>query len=316
MSRAFPTLYHQFVDQSSTFEIAARRANGSTVVVRVAGITDAARAATKNPINARFDANAARLEGVRPDGATENISVRFPGDGMVGVLRIRGFGGDRFIAELDSVFSVARTRGVRGMVLDLRGNGGGVDMDGANLAGRFTDKPFRYFDHIHVSTLRPSFTRFVPRTYAELDSGTTPDPAGGWLVKPNLHPGVSEQPPASNPFLGPLVVLMDGSTFSTAADVTARIRGFGRATFIGEESGGAYEGNTSGLNGLLYLANSGIRIALQMYGYVNAAPTPRERGRGTRPDIVMPLRVQDILRGEDPAMARALDVAKVDRQPR
>lgn len=316
MSRAFPTLYHQFVDQSSTFEIAARRADGSSVVVRVAGITDAVRASTKNPINARYDANVARLDGARLDGVAENISIRFPGDGTVGVLRIHGFGGDRFIAELDSVFTVAHTRGVRGMVLDLRGNGGGVDMDGANLAGRFTDTPFRYFDHIHVSTLRPSFTRFVPHTYADLDSGTTPDPAGGWFVKPNLHPGVSEQPPDANPFLGPLVVLMDGGTFSTAADVTARIRGFGRATFVGEESGGAYEGNTSGLNGLLYLANSGVRVALQMYGYVNAAPAPRERGRGTLPDIALPLRVQDILRGEDPAMAKALELAKVGTQPR
>lgn len=311
LARGFPTLYHQFVDQTAAFDITARTLSGSTIRARVAGITDSARATIRNPINDRYVTNAARL-----DGTKENIGIRFPGDGTVGVLRIHGFDGDRFIQELDSVMTVARTRGVRGMVLDLRGNGGGVDMDGANLAGRFTDKPFRYFDHIHISTLRPSFTTFLARTYAGLDSGTSPDPAGGWLVKPNLHPGVSEQPAAAMPFTGSLVVLMDGGTFSTAADVTATIRGFGKATFIGEESGGAYEGNTSGMGALLTLKNSGIRVMVQMYGYVNATPAPREHGRGTRPDIELPFRVRDILRGDDPGMTKALEVARAARGTR
>jgi C-terminal processing protease CtpA/Prc len=244
------------------------------------------------------------------DGPKANISIRFPDDDAVGVLRVHGFGGERFVAELDSVFTIAETRQLRGMVLDLRGNGGGVDMYGANLVSRFTDKPFRYFDHIHVSTKRPSFTTFLPHTYAELDSGTTPDPNGGWLVLPVLHPGVSEQPPAAKRFSGPLVVLMDGGTFSTAADVTATLRGLGHATFIGEESGGAYEGNTSGMSALIYLPHTGLRVWVQMYGYVNAAPAPKERGRGTLPDITLPQTVRAVLRGEDAGMAKALQLAR------
>ena len=311
LARAFPSLYHYFVDHAVAFDMVVRDTAGSTRTVHLAGVTGAARVANKNPVNRTYDAQAAVL-----DGANENISVRFPGDGSVGVLRIHGFGGDHFVTELDSVIGMALSRGVRGMVLDLRGNGGGVDLDGANLAGRFTDRPFRYFDRIHISTLRPSFTTFVPHTYADLDSGTTPDSAGGWLALPRLHPGVVQQGPAPVPFLGPLVVLMDAGTFSTAADVTATLRGFGKATFIGEESGGAYEGNTSGMNGLLYLTNSGIRVVVQMYGYVNAAPTPREHGRGTLPDIKLALRVQDILRGEDRGMERALVAAKGARGSR
>ncbi len=309
LSRGFPTLYHQLIDQRAEFDVTVRTVAGATRDVHLAGITDSIRAQTKNPLNAEFDANVAKL-----DGSRDNISIRFPGDGTVGVLRIHGFGGDRFVAELDSVMGVAFAHGVRGMVLDLRGNGGGVDMYGANLSSRFTDKSFRYFDHIHIATTRPSFTTFLARTYAQLDSGTVRDPKGGWLVLPRLHPGVSEQSAAPMPFVGPLVVLMDGGTFSTAADVTATIRGFGKATFVGEESGGAYEGNTSGSSALLTLKNSGIRVSVQMYGYVNAAPAPREHGRGTLPDIALPLTVRDILRGTDPAMTRALAIASATRR--
>lgn len=305
MSRNLPRLYYHFADQGSTFDLVVRDSSGRERRARLDGVTDAARTTNANPVNDAYAAQAARL-----DGAKENISVRFPGDGQVAVLRVHGFFGERFVAELDSVFAVAREHGARAMVLDLRGNGGGVDMDGANLVGRFARGPFRYFDHIHINTLRPSYTTLPSKTYAELDAGTRPDPAGGWLVQPVLHPGVAEQSPTAQPFGGPLVVLEDGYTFSTAADVTGTLRGLGRATFVGEESGGAYEGNTSGSSALLYLPHSGIRVAMQMYGYVNAAPKPRTPARGTLADVEVPMHVADVLRGADPGMDRALVIAR------
>ena len=305
MSRNFQRLYYHFADQRPTYDLVLRDATGHERRARLDGVTDAARQSNANPVNDAYAEQAARL-----DGSKENIGVRFPGDGQVAVLRVHGFFGDRFVAELDSVFAVARERGARAMVLDLRGNGGGADMDGANLVARFARQSFRYFDHIHMSTVRPSFTTFPPKTLAELDAGTLPDPAGGWLVQPVLHPGVAEQPPAAQPFVGPLVLLQDGYTFSTAADVTATLRGLGRATFVGEESGGAYEGNTSGTNALFYLPHSGIRVAMQMYGYVNAAPAPRVRARGTMADVEVPLHLADIARGADPGMDRALALAR------
>ncbi len=305
MSRNFERLYYHFEHQGPTYDLVLRDPTGHERRARLDGVTDAARVANANPVNEAYAAQAARL-----DGATENIGIRFPGDGQVAVLRVHGFFGDRFIAELDSVFGVAREHGARSMVLDLRGNGGGADMDGANLVGRFARGPFRYFDRIHMSTVRPSFTTFPAKVQAALDAGTRPDPAGGWLVQPVLHPGVAEQAPVAQPFLGPLVVLEDGYTFSTAADVTATLRGLGRATFVGEESGGAYEGNTSGTNALLYLPHSGIRVAMQLSGYVNAAPAPRVRARGTMADVEVPVHVADIARGADPGMDRALGIAR------
>lgn len=305
IGRSFAQSYHMFVDQQGDFDLVLRDLFGRERRIRLVGVTDSARAAVRNPLNDDFLAQARRL-----DGPSDNISIRFPDDGAVGVLRVRAFAGDRFVTELDSVLALAEERTVRALVLDLRGNGGGNDLDGANLVGRFARGPFRYFDHIHVATKRPSFAALPPQTIAELDAGLVSEPAGGWLVQPMLHPGVAEQPAARAPFLGPLVVLMDGYTFSTAADVTATLRSLGVATFVGEESGGAYEGNTSGLSVSLSLPRSGIRVAIQMYGYVNAATAPRARGRGTLPDVAIPVRTRDTVRGDDPGMTRALAIAR------
>jgi C-terminal processing protease CtpA/Prc len=133
-------------------------------------------------------------------------------------------------------------------------------------------------------------------------------------VLPQLHPGVAEQPPAASPFLGRVIVLIDGGTFSTAADVCAQIRSLTKATFIGEETGGGFEGNTSGLNAQIVLPRSGLRLRIQMYGYWNAV-RGGQPGRGTLPDITIVRRTSDTLAGRDAALERALTLAASFQQP-
>lgn len=302
----FGASYWLFVEPASRFTVVARDAEGRTVTATLDGIREADRTAhaAANPVNATVLAAIDRLEGPRV-----NVAFRWTADSTVGVLRVRAFQGDDFLPRLDSVMArVHANAAVRGLVLDLRGNGGGVDMQGAGLVGKFARAPFAYFDSIKVATIAPSFTTFLPATLARMREGTRPSPGGGYLVLPVLHPGVSEQPPAADGWRGPLVVLMDGRTFSTAADVTATLHGLGRATFIGEESGGAYEGNTSGSSALAILPNSRFRVTVQMYGYYNHARrgTP---GRGTLPDITLPRTVADLLAGRDPALERAVELA-------
>ena len=177
-------------------------------------------------------------------------------------------------------------------------------------------EPFRYFDHIKVTTIKPSFATWKPATFDSLRTGTTPAPDGGFLIQPGLHPGVAGQKPAGSPFLGRLVVLTDGGTFSTAADVCAQLRARTKAVFVGEETGGAAEGNTSGLNAQIVLPNSALKLKVQMYGYWNALGTSRpgpkiaSPGRGTLPDVIVVRTVADTLAGKDAGVERALAILR------
>ena len=303
LGREFPTYYWLVIEQPSTYRIVARDGN-KTASITVPGILERDRRRVTNAVNAVFATNLSRLDG--PPG---NVSLEFL-DGNVGRLRVRAFGGDQFPASLDSAFRTLKERGTQSLVLDLRGNGGGVDEFGALLVSHFVDRPFRYFDYIRVTTIAPSFATWPPRTFDAMRTGTVRDPSGGFRITSQRHPGVAEQQPAPVRFGGMLVVLIDGGTFSTAADVAAQLRSMNRAVFVGEETGGGYEGNTSGLNALIVLPNSRLRLRIMMYDYWNAVRPPVERGRGTIPDHTDERRVADVLRGVDPAMARALSVLR------
>ena len=303
MARNFARLYWLFVDQASTFPVTARAADGKPVTATLDGVTSLARGESANPVNAVINANLDKL-----DAPKETVSLRFPQSDVGGVLRIRAFTGGTFQANVAAAFATLRDKGTKALILDLRGNGGGVDMDGAALVSHFVARPFRYFDHIKVTTVKPSFATWRPDTFDNLKAGTSRAPGGGFLVLPRLHPGVAEQKPAATPFLGRVFVLIDGGTFSTAADVCAQIRSLTKATFIGEETGGGFEGNTSGLNAQIVLPRSGLRLRIQMYGYWNAV-RGGQPGRGTLPDITIVRRTADTLAGRDVALERALELA-------
>lgn len=303
LARGFARYYWLFVDSSSMYTIVLRTASGGTVTTTVPGVINSERERNNNPVNAQIRNALARLV---PPGP--NVSLTFQSNSAIAHLRIRSFGGPAFKAELDSAFSAIREKQTKALILDLRGNGGGVDEFGAYLVSHLTPRPFRYFDRIHLTTIHPSFATWKASTFDDLRAGTHPDPNGGYLVTARLHPGVTEQQPVDRPFTGGLFVLMDGATFSTSADVTAVLHDMKRATFIGEETGGTYEGNTSGLNALIVLPNSRLRLKIMMYQYWNAVKAP-VRGRGTLPDYPVELRVADILRNLDAPLQRAETLA-------
>ena len=309
LARSFAQNYWLHVDQAASFEITARPPGGSTITATLDGITTAERAKVVNPVNAAITASVSKLEGSR-----DNITLSFPRGGDAAVLRVRAFDGATFVAAIERAFAALSDKGAKALILDLRGNGGGVDTYGAALVSQFMPGPFRYFDHIKVTTIRPSFATWNASTFDDLKAGTRPAANGGFLVQPSLHPGVGEQKPAARPFLGQLVVLIDGGTFSTAADVCAQLRTRTPASFIGEETGGAAEGNTSGLNAQIVLPNSRLKLRIQMYGYWNALGTARppapEPGRGVRPDVVVIRRTSDVLAGVDAGLDRAFALLK------
>ena len=308
LQRIFGQYYRMFVEQTSDFTVKARDDAGHTVIAKLAGVLPSERATNQNPVNATLKANLSKLQ-----WSNENLAMRFLKDPDVAQIRIGGFGGNNYPKWMEDTFRTLREKGTRVLIIDLRGNGGGNDMYGAMLVSYLTDKPFRYFDHIDVKTIAPSFKEFSDwraDREPQLRENMIANPAGGYLVPPKIHPGVAEQPPGKYPFLGKVLVLIDGGTFSTAADFCAVAHHLKRASFIGEETGGGYYGNNSGMETTLTLPNSKMRVRVPMYEYWNAVPGYDGKRRGTRPDHPSETKVGNLLRGVDEQLELALKLGK------
>ncbi|MBL0937741.1 MAG: hypothetical protein IBJ03_02540 [Gemmatimonadaceae bacterium] len=300
LAQNFAPLHWLFVEPTDRYRVVVRRDGGAEQETMLEGIEESRRRSIVNPANATLQTALSRLEA--PPGL---VSLDFPGGSGTARLRIRAFDGQAFPATLDSAFRVIRERGVTHLVLDMRGNGGGIDQYGALLVSYLVSKPFNYFDYIHLTSIAPSFATWLPRTFESTRNATVPHAGGGFRVTKASHSGVGEQQPAAQPYTGTLHVLIDGGSFSTTADVAAQLRSQGRAVFIGEETAGTYEGNTSNLNAMIVLPNSRLRLKIMMYGYWNAVK-PQPGGRGTIPEHTVPTRVADQLQGRD----RAIELAQ------
>ncbi|HJZ69181.1 MAG TPA: S41 family peptidase, partial [Blastocatellia bacterium] len=249
---------------------------------------------------------------------SENLALRFLKEPDIAEIRIGGFGGGAYPKWMEDTFRSLHEKGTKVLILDLRGNGGGADMYGAMLVSYLTDKPFRYFDHINVKTISPSFKQYSDwraENEPRLREQMIVNPSGGYLVTPKLHPGVAEQPPGKYPFMGKVFVLIDGNTFSTAADFCAVTHHLKRATFIGEETGGGYYGNNSGMQTVLTLPNTKMKVRVPMYEYWNAVPGYDGKRRGTRPDYQVETKFANLLRGVDEQLDVALKLAAENLNP-
>ena len=313
VQRGFATYYWTLIEQTSDFTVKAQDEAGKRITAKLVGVVEADRSKNQNPVNVEAQANMGKLEWSR-----ENLSLRFLKDPDIAQIRIRGFSGAAYGQWIEETFRTLREKGTRALILDLRGNGGGADMYGAMLVSYLTDKPFRYFDHINIKTISPSFKEQSDwRVEGEnrLREGVTPNPAGGYLVTAKGHAGVAEQPPGKYPFLGNVFVLIDGGTFSTAADFCAVTHHLKRAVFIGEETGGGYYGNNSGVQVVVTLPNSKARVRVPMYEYWNAVPGYDGTRRGTLPDHAVETKTANLLRGVDQQLELALKLAGQPSSP-
>lgn len=189
-----------------------------------------------------------------------------------------------FPEQLEACFREANASGVGNLVVDLRGNGGGNDNYGAELVSYMATEEFGYFERIEVTDDYEG-----PGGIVERD--------GKRLV--TTHRSLKPWEPAEHRFRGKVWLFEDGWTFSTAADVATVAHHNGFATLVGEESGGGYDGNTSGRSGRVNLPNSGISVNLPMWMYVTANVGHDYPGRGAIPHHEVHTTIEDVLAGRD-----------------
>jgi len=300
----FALYYWLLFEQDEQFRIGLRSSTGGAFKIVLDGVLDSDREKNKNPLN-----DAVR-EGLAVVNWSHNdFALRFMPDTKIAEMSIRHFAGNQYPTWLEDSFKTLREQKVESLILDLRGNGGGVDMYGASLISHLVSHEFRYFDHIRMRSINPSFSAqsdWNQKTAQMLATGTVKDHRGGYLAAPGLQPGLLPQQPAQLPFLGRLIVLTNGRTFSTAADVAAVLKNLKRGTFIGQETGGGFQGNNSGIKATVILPNSNLHVGIPMWAYWNSVDDKTNQRRGTIPDQAVSNTVASLMQGVDIVRGAAL----------
>lgn len=185
---------------------------GSAVVVDVrrpngAGGIDGAEAADIRTLT--LTRESVRTDSVlgdrrRPDGTWDWL---IEGEDGIAIVRITSFG-DRTATELDAALeAIAAVAGLRGLVVDLRGNPGGLLTAAVDVCDRFLD------DGVIVATRRRGA-------------------GNGMVVEPRRATSGSVLAGV------PMAVLIDGLTASAAEIVAACLQDHGRAVVVGSRSFG------------------------------------------------------------------------------
>ncbi len=236
-----------------------------------------------------------RARGARPDPPLVHLELH--PDAQAAILAVSVFGDPgsgepSFPEQLEAAFRTLRERGTEHLIVDLRGNGGGRDQYGALLVSYLAHEPFGYFERIEVTPGYQGPVEIVERDGRRLMLS---------------HSGLARQRPAELSFRGDVAMLVDGFTFSTAADVATVAHHNRLATFLGEETGGGYDGNTSGDSSRLLLPNSHFVVGVPRWMYTTANVGHAYPGRGVPPDEPLRPTIEDVLAGRDPVLERALE---------
>ena len=164
-------------------------------------------------------------------------------------------------------------RDADGMVIDLRGNPGGVGAMAMGLAGHFLD------ERLSLGTMK---TRTTSLEFRANPRRANPD---GERVEP---------------FDGPLVILVDGLSMSTSEIFARGMQVIGRAHVIGQPTPGA------ALPSLITRLPNGDGLQYAFADFVDPEGVRLEKN-GVPPDEVVPLRRDDLLAGRDAPLQAALD---------
>jgi len=286
LSANFSYYYYLFVGQPSKFSLVGVRDKHTQPIVSLDALTE---------LEAKNQAS-----DIPEETPEKPLEYRVLGDGIA-LLRISTFSeSDIADAKQDlpdflkhSFASINGTK-IRDLVIDLRGNDGGSDY-GPLFFSYLHRGTFRFFDYFEASTndlsslnqwrdqpVSESWTAFTKHFRSSLAKTS----GGRYRATTNAYPELLPQQGDPMAYEGKVWFLVDGRTFSATAEFCSVARSYRRGTFVGEETGGAYYGNTSVEVTAFPLKHTRLVIGVPFLKVVMAVRDDLSKARGILPDLV------------------------------
>ena len=293
----FPLLFGQ--DQGdTTYKLTLRLPNTSRqLIVDVNGRTLKQRQAA--------------LVALKPELADVRNSLQFRtlNDDQIGYLKIGTFATYNIDFDWQEFYSQAfaafNTASVEHLIIDIRGNGGGLDLPMLQLGEFLSDlvnqslpfSPVRPFATLPES-IKPYLKTWDQRLYTQTS-----------MAMPTLEP-------VDKTFSGKVWLLVDGANASATFMLAKQYQDAGIATLVGQPTGGNLRGINGGGMFFLTLPNTQIEIDIPIFQYL---PTDIATDKlntisnhGLMPDVMIEARASDIQRQTDGVLNRLIQTISED----
>ncbi|SFA90599.1 Peptidase family S41 [Flavobacterium swingsii] len=234
-------------------------------------------------------------------------------DSSIAIIKIQGFKEGDYEEFYKQSFQKIKNFNTKTLIIDLRNNGGGRLNEIAKLYTYLTDKDFNFVEKSLV-------TKKTSLLYADFYKG------GGVATKilktifaigyyPLMYFSVHKnednkyykyassktKKPDANNFKGKVYVLINGGSFSASSIISSNLKGSKRAIFVGEETGGAYNGTVAGRMPMVEMPNSKINVRMGLMACIPAYKTEVE-GRGIFPDKEILPTLENRINNRDPEL--------------
>lgn len=263
-----------------------------------------------------------RVNGYNADSKNYNRNLQFiEKDSGVAIMKIRSFSKGNFRPFFKESFREIESYKSNTLILDLRDNGGGRLSEIVDLYSYLSDSTFVFLDKSEVvsksSLMEGAYFNggsfglkilkaiYAPILYSYLLLTVHKESDGKNYYATHARPHKVKE----GAFRGKIYVMINGGSFSASSLISSNLKSSKRVTFVGQETGGAFNGTVAGFMPVVKLPHSKLKIRI---GIMTMVPHHKTeiKGHGIIPDKEIITTLKDRLQENDPELNWILDDIK------
>jgi hypothetical protein len=209
---------------------------------------------------------------------------------------------------LEGAFETLRQGAVDNLILDVRGNGGGDEAVLEALLGHVLTEPISLplgRQLVRYEKAPEDLEKYLDtwdRSFLDR-TGQVRSAGGGFFAAKDATDEPTVLPGSETAFSGRLYLLVDPANTSATFTLARILKDAGRATLVGETTGGNRRGINGGQILFLRLPNSGLEMDIPLIGFF---PSQDQPDSGVVPHLRVVSSLEDISRGVDGVLEAAL----------